>query len=782
MTDIILIDFFAQIVIISLSYSVCAGYNYKAMISEDDISKMDNVVEDIYEKRDFYLSKFGAFTERTVGKLLHLRNPKIYNPINHQKLSSHFKSELMRFSIKHPNLLRRSFKYPFLEVLASINAAKTSPQAYSISWIGERHFVDVSSLPSHLSKLEFNKLKINALCDTSLTLAQDEKELVGDKEFWITEEDVALAMLEDIDPLTLKLQGNWFQILLEKKCNKEIAKDDFSKKLKGLLSPTGLLKCFNEDFDSDNLESKNLSKPIWLSLFRSAIKDVFIHLGAHSRNEALRLYLRIIKALSESSYGASRDDTLFSQKLAFILRQKSQYFDDIIKQYNSRIYIKGSDFITIFKDGIIEQSKPFHDKDIYAEMLADIEVSKKKLNRMALSGEQRARYSTLLEIESAITFLSAKKPPTTILELKARFEGRFKNGDITLDIIETAFKQNNPLNYGKPNAESQTTESSIWASLSKGIFTDQGNDDVPIMLTQQEKKLSPFKKTTLECNDFLTFDLKSLYKASKAKPTYSYDDQELASILPNLGFHKIVSLKDRAIIMAAVNEGEIDAIKDMVLSEGEKLKQGSAFSYQSALKSLNRIGALLLLSISAPSYKSIHHRDDVIKIFAEAIMDGVNYSKSTFTMLASISITEALFLCIQRQDLHSLYVLRDSTRPISYINNNGNEYGLNSYTRFDLIGNMNKAIFDIPDPTIRRHYAILALGFYEKFELASGDLINFIVSESEKCLEEIKEDDTWAANNLLRAIFSKTDISPYEYLITCKDWQKPAVLDILSEF
>ena len=80
MTDIILIDFFAQIVIISLSYSVCAGYNYKAMISEDDISKMDNVVEDIYEPNygvdrgngaipiEFYVKKWGVpegFEEET---------------------------------------------------------------------------------------------------------------------------------------------------------------------------------------------------------------------------------------------------------------------------------------------------------------------------------------------------------------------------------------------------------------------------------------------------------------------------------------------------------------------------------------------------------------------------------------------------------------------------------------------------------------------------------------------------------------------------------------------
>lgn len=743
---------------------------------------MDKVVENIYEKRDYYLSKFGSFVETTVGKLLHLRNPKAYKPINHLKLSSHLKSELMRFSIKYPNLFRRSFKYPFLEVLASIKTAKASPHSYSISWIGEKHFVDVSHLPNHLSKVEFNKLKINALCDTPLTLAQDEKELAGDKEFWITEEDVALAMLDDIDPLTLKLQGNWFQILIEKKCNKEIAKDDFSKRLKGLLSPTGLLKCFSEDFDSDNLKGKNLSKPIWLSLFRSAIKDIFIHLGAHSRPEALRLYLRIIKALSESSYGASRDDRIFAQKLKSVLKQKSQYFDEIINQHNSRIYIKGSDFIKIFKNGIIEQSKPFHDKDIYSEMLADIKISKKKLDRMALTDDQKARYGALLETESAITFLSCKKPPTTILELKVIFEGRFKNSDIALDIIEAAFRQNNPLNYGKTNAENQITEPSIWASLSNGTFTDQGNDDVPIMLTQQEKKLSPFKKTTLECNDFLTFDLNSLYKASKAKHTYSYDDQELASMLPNLGFHKAVSLKDRAIIMAAVNEGEIDTIRGMVISEGVKLMRGSSSSYQSALKSLNRLGALLLLSISAPSNKNIHYRDDVIKIFAEALLDGVNYSKSTFTMLASISIAEALFLCIQKRDLHSLYVLRDSTRPISYINNNGQNHGLNTYTRFDLIENMNNAIFDIPEPNTRRHYAILALGFYEKFEFASDELINFVASESEKCLEEIKEEDAWAASNLLRAIFNKTDISPYEYLITCKDWQKPAVLDILSEF
>ena len=165
---------------------------------------------------------------------------------------------------------------------------------------------------------------------------------------------------------------------------------------------------FSEDFDSNNLEHKNLSKPIWLSLFRSAIKDIFIHLGAHSRNEALRLYLRIIKALSESSYGASRGDKLFAQKLTSILKQKSQYFDDIIKQYNSRIYINGSDFIKIFKNGIIEQSSTFHDKDIYAEMLSDINISKKKLDRMTLTDEQRARYGTLLEIESAITFLSCK--------------------------------------------------------------------------------------------------------------------------------------------------------------------------------------------------------------------------------------------------------------------------------------------------------------------------------------------------------------------------------------
>ena len=166
--------------------------------------------------------------------------------------------------------------------------------------------------------------------------------------------------------------------------------------------------------------------------------------------------------------------------------------------------------------------------------------------------------------------------------------------------------------------------------------------------------------------------------------------------------------------------------------------QGSNSSYQSALKSLNRLGALLLLSISAPSNKNIHHRDDVIKIFAEALLDGVNYSELTFTMLASISITEALFFASKGKTF-TASMLRDSTRPISRINNNGQKYGLNSYTRFDLNENMNNAIFDIPEPNTRRHYAILALGFYEKLEFASDELINSQLASQRNALKKLKK-------------------------------------------
>lgn len=738
------------------------------MITDLDIQRLDAVVDDIISRRDYYLGTFGDFVKNKLSYILAARHPQLKK--NH-KLGEFtrtlFRKEFMPFLIKNPELFAKRMPFPFINTLASIKAFKANREKYSITWISDLIFIETSELPLHITYQKNMQVTLNAIKNPIQGITEYQQSLLPEGYSWLSEKDVALAMLDDFNPKTLALEGNWVSLIKEKKSKQRLKKKAFIEQAAKLLSPTMLLKCMTYSIpkaSEDESESRTITQSNWMDILRLSIKNIFNALDCSSREDALQCYIRIYKALAIDSSYLSRSDYAFKSKLIKAINIESKKIQELQRTHYSRINLPEDEFGRIFMQGVLNQvSKLSLDNPVYSFAKEHVLKGMKRIKRMRLSEEEKSRFKELLFHESFLIKFSKRKLTCDIFDLKSVCDDITKNSQLTLNILEDLILKNSVLKNLANNS----------SASKNNIFSLLNSSDEYWSISSKDYERLPYiselSRTTKYVSKIIANAFKELNQLQRKASKWNY---EAINSLPDLGYFDKISLKDRLCVVDAIMSGNFSDIQHIVSNSTNTIsKVNTSLCFDRGLEALNR---LLSITVGAEVPESNQHnqRQLLIVLLNAFCLKGVI---NNFTQSFEYKFTYITLIAIATKRLRL-----DLVKLLNEHYDGSKERVIYEHHSYGVVSNPSKLLakylLNIECISTRRLFGLYAICIDD-----SRQVINIFDERLDDLVAQIEPTFGIALKPILRRFFKLYNKTPFEYLTECPEWHQAHVMEILSE-
>lgn len=742
------------------------------MLTQDDLNRLDDILSDIIDKQDYYLGKFGSFVKDRVCQILASRHPHLQrNAVFGDTVRSLFRTEFMTFLIENPELFAKKMPYPFIDTLGSIKKLKARPDYYKIAWIGDKAFVDITKIPDHASHKDVMTLTINSIKNPIDDSSEKQRKLLPEGYFWLAPKDVALAMMDDFDPDTLTLRGEWLALLKKKKSKQHEKKQAFIKSIESLLSPTMILKCMSSeqplppDGDKNNFDEEIITQPKWKEYLRYAIKTIFLELNCQTRDEVMDCYTRIHKVLMFRNERLSRSERTFKNNLIRGITSATATFEYIQSRFSYRMNLTAEEFIGAFRRGIMLQVKDINLKNpAYAFMKHHVHQSMKRIKRMKLTDSEKSRYENILCHEALLIRYSNIKPCCDVFELKKLAED-ITDSSNALKIVEVTLLKNSVVKNNLTERESP-----------RKLDFDFIDDDAKYhyQFSSEEFKYNPYIKSIDRAKEFATKGLKQAVDSLKQHRNKQFPWFDIATnTLTNFGFFGNLTLDHRVVVIEAVMTGNTDRLLKIANETKNEFIKSS--SWMKRVLRLSALNSFLCVAVAAP------FPDEYLK-------NQQNVLTALFDIFSSIDIQQYDVVPEYISTLDTLSFLSTELRRedlLKIIKNNRLDFPLNrSYSQSrisygildDHRESLKSALLSITCPDERRLFTLYAISIHP-----SNYLISIIIEDAEDWIGKIDTRFERGLKAILRRYFYNNDIDPFTYLSLCPEWHQAYIMEIMSE-
>jgi hypothetical protein len=727
------------------------------------LAKLKNITDKVKSQKGFYLATFGSFVKSDIVRIMLAREKSLFTHRNFgDKIRDEFQEKCMDFMIENPEYFASKIEFPYIKTLISIKLIKESPEKYNIIWINDDTFIEAPNT------MELGKtVKINSLINPYYP-AKDKEPFI--KQF--SEKDIAYAMMNAFDYKSLTVKDEWFQIMLErdeqKKERREQWKDIITKSFTPRVLSKSLLTDNPLDTSPDTNDSLTLKR--WKQHVRYMIKMIFTELNIFDYKTALEHYSDISRTFLYFNHKAgSSAITIKHSKISRAISAAEAWLMKSQKGKKSRSHLREDEIREAIIKGITSQLTDVTRKNrAYGFAYTHVDNCMKRFKCMKFSAEALSYLETALFQEAVICRYEYSNQKTFILDIVIQLKLLNANETSIINLIKSLLLKPN---FFETTSNKKLNQKDLDNGFSKlSSFYNESINTNPVAIANK----IPFNTNSIGTHNdtllnktavkLLTF-IKSLNQSASHALNQALKAPISDSYSRNIHSHLIEKLQFRLVtINADVNKSckKTDSYLNKPL-----LTNQQPFNYTRSQNNIFLLFDILEDTILTP-YLSLDTKTKTYNKIKDNLSIYFNSQYSHHNISLSNAFLKTLFAAINFKNADIIHLLLDNP-ACKLTRANQETYEISCATD------------KIEDNTLKYDTIMKLISLYKSYYDIPHSLIESLPFALDVAVKKIEPHHKNALPNLLLLYFNEYNIEPYSLLITCPDWQKPTIFELLSQ-